>query len=67
MLRIGTSQMMYWLKRLWSDHGGQDMLEYGLLAATLAVVVAGFLPPTIMPSVSTIFSKITSALNTAPL
>ncbi len=60
-------QRLYWLKRLWSDKNGQDMLEYGLLAATLAVVVAGFLPPTIMPSVSTIFSKITSALNTAPL
>jgi Flp pilus assembly pilin Flp len=28
----------------------------------LVIVVAGFLPPTIMPSVSTIFSKITSAM-----
>jgi len=58
---------LYWIKRLWSDKSGQDMLEYGLLAATLVVVVAGFLPPSVMPSVSTIFSKITSALNTAPL
>jgi len=48
------------LTRLWRDEHGQDMIEYALLAATLAIVVAGFLPPAIMPSVSTIFSKITS-------
>ncbi len=60
-------EQLYWIKRLWLDNSGQDMLEYGLLAATLVVVVAGFLPPSVMPSVSTIFSKITSALNEAPL
>ncbi|HTA67441.1 MAG TPA: hypothetical protein VK776_04160 [Bryobacteraceae bacterium] len=48
------------LTRLWRDEHGQDMIEYALLTATLAIVVAGFLPPAIMPSVSTIFSKITS-------
>jgi Flp pilus assembly pilin Flp len=36
------------------------MIEYALLCATLAIVVAGFLPPAVMPAVSTIFSKITS-------
>ena len=50
------------LKRLWREQSGQDMIEYALLCATLAIVVAGFLPPNIMPSVSTIFSKITSSL-----
>ena len=49
------------LKLLWHEQSGQDMIEYALLCATLAIVVAGFLPPTIMPSVSTIFSKITSS------
>lgn len=49
------------LKLLWLEQSGQDMIEYALLCATLAIVVAGFLPPTIMPSVSTIFSKITSS------
>ncbi len=44
------------------DRRGQDMIEYALLAATIAIVVAGFLPPSIMPSVSTIFSKITSSM-----
>jgi Flp pilus assembly pilin Flp len=51
---------LYILKRLWSDESGQDMIEYALLCATLAIVVAGFLPPAVMPSVSTIFSKLTS-------
>jgi Flp pilus assembly pilin Flp len=50
------------LLRLFKDERGQDLIEYALLAATIAVVVAGFLPPAIMPSVSTIFSKVTSSM-----
>ena len=49
--------------RLWLDVRGQDMIEYALLAASIAVVVAGFLPPQVMPAVSTIFSKIVSGFN----
>jgi Flp pilus assembly pilin Flp len=49
--------------RLRRDNNGQDMIEYALLAAALAVIVAGFLPPAIMPAVSTIFSKIISGFN----
>lgn len=48
--------------RLWREVTGQDLIEYALICATLAVVVAGFLPPTIMPAVSTIFSKISSSI-----
>jgi Flp pilus assembly pilin Flp len=48
---------------LWNDVHAQDMIEYALLAAALAVVVAGFLPPQIMPAVSTIFSKVISGFN----
>ena len=51
------------LERLWRDESGQDMIEYSLLAAALVVVVAGFLPPSIVPSVSTIMSKISASLN----
>lgn len=47
---------------LWKQEAGQDLIEYALITATLAVVVAGFLPPSIMPSVSTIFSKISSSM-----
>lgn len=50
-------------RRLRTDHRGQDMIEYALLAAALAVVVAGFLPPTIMPAITTIFSKVVSGFN----
>jgi Flp pilus assembly pilin Flp len=39
------------------------MIEYALLAAAIAVIVAGFLPATVMPSVSTIFSKVVSGFN----
>ncbi len=50
------------LSRLWREDEGQDLIEYALLSATLAVVVAGFLPPAVMPAVSTIFSKISSTM-----
>jgi Flp pilus assembly pilin Flp len=50
------------LQFFWKDRRGQDMIEYALLAAAVAVIVAGFLPPAVMPSVSTIFSKITSSM-----
>lgn len=46
-----------------SDNRAQDMIEYSLLAAAIAVIVAGFLPPAIMPSVSSIFSKVVSGFN----
>ncbi|HTR34312.1 MAG TPA: hypothetical protein VMH80_00320 [Bryobacteraceae bacterium] len=48
------------LVRLWREQRGQDFIEYALLAAAIAIVVAGFLPPQVLPSVSTIFYKITS-------
>jgi Flp pilus assembly pilin Flp len=49
--------------RLWTDARGQDMIEYALLAAAIAVVIAGFLPPVIMPAVSSIFSKVVSSFS----
>jgi Flp pilus assembly pilin Flp len=54
--------MRYRMRSLWKEQGGQDLIEYALLAAAVAVIVAGFLPPQILPSVSTIFSKITSSI-----
>jgi len=52
-------------RRFWTDVQGQDTVEYALLAGLIAVVVAGFLPPTVGPAVSTIFSKILSSFNAA--
>ncbi|HEV1287550.1 MAG TPA: Flp family type IVb pilin [Bryobacteraceae bacterium] len=54
-------KLYYSVYRVWRDGRGQDMIEYALLAAALAVTVAGFLPSTLMPSVSTIFSKLVSS------
>jgi len=52
-------------RSLWLDNKGQDLIEYALLTATLALVVAAFLPPQLMPAVSSIFSKITSIIGIA--
>ena len=51
------------IRSIWRDRRGQDMIEYALLAASLVIVVAGFLPPTIMPSISKVFSTVTSMMN----
>ena len=48
---------------LWTNRQGQDLIEYALIAGLVAVVVAGFLPPAVMPAISTIFSKIISGFN----
>jgi len=58
--------MIQLLKSIWLRNEGQDLIEYALLAATLAVVVAGFFPPTVMPAVSSIFSRISELLSSAP-
>ena len=55
--------MLIRLLIFWKHEAGQDLIEYALITATLAVVVAGFLPPSIMPSVSSIFSKISSSMS----
>ncbi len=54
------------LRHLWFDRSGQDMIEYALLAAALVIVVAGFLPPVIAPLISNIFSTVSSMLSAAP-
>ena len=41
---------------------GQDLIEYGLMAAAVLVAVAAILPTTLMPTVSNVFSKIGSVL-----
>ncbi len=44
------------------DRKGQDMVEYSLAAAFIAIAVAAFLPPTIAPAMSTVFSKIVAVM-----
>jgi Flp pilus assembly pilin Flp len=54
-----------WLDRLWKDQRGQDMIEYGLMACAVLVAVAAILPTTLMPTVSNIFSRISSVLGSS--
>jgi Flp pilus assembly pilin Flp len=42
------------------DRRGQDLIEYALLAASIAVAVGATFPQTIGPSVCAIFSKVIS-------
>jgi Flp pilus assembly pilin Flp len=45
---------------------GQDLIEYALLSAFIAVAVAAFFPTEIVPSISTVMSKVAAILNKAP-
>ncbi|MBS1834048.1 MAG: Flp family type IVb pilin [Acidobacteria bacterium] len=57
-LQIRMYQALGYLAR---DTKGQDLIEYALLAASIAVAVAATFPQTIAPAVSSIFSRIISS------
>jgi pilus assembly protein Flp/PilA len=50
--------------RIWKDTRGQDMIEYALLAAFVAVGSVAALPG-LSTSISTIFSKVGSVMSNA--
>jgi len=50
--------------RIWRDTGGQDMIEYALMAGFVAVA-AGALMPGVSTSISTVFSKVSSVMTLA--
>jgi Flp pilus assembly pilin Flp len=52
------SRMRSAVWRLWSDRRAQDLVEYSLAAAFVAVAVSAFFPPAISPAISGIFSRI---------
>lgn len=49
--------------RLKRDRRAQDLIEYALLAAFIAVAVAAIFPTDIAPNISKTFSKVTVYLN----
>lgn len=51
------------LKQLGNDRRGQDLVEYALMAASVAVAAGAIFPTTIAPGISIIFSKIQSGLD----
>ncbi len=52
--------------RLWSDRRAQDLVEYSLAAAFVAVAVSAFFPPSIAPSISSVFSKVVDLFGQTP-
>ena len=48
------------LRRLRTETRGQDLIEYALMAGFVAVAAGAIFPAALMPSVSTIFSKLGS-------
>jgi pilus assembly protein Flp/PilA len=52
--------------KVWKDTHGQDLIEYALMAGFVAVS-AGAIMPGVANSISTVFSKISSALTAASL
>ncbi|MEO8661939.1 MAG: Flp family type IVb pilin [Bryobacteraceae bacterium] len=59
---LQTSRWSPLLAQTARDESGQDLIEYAMLIAFLALAVAAFLPPTLAPAISGIFSKITTIL-----
>lgn len=55
---------LIWKLRIWKDTRGQDLIEYALMAGFVAVA-AGAIMPNVATSISTIFSKVSSALSAA--
>jgi Flp pilus assembly pilin Flp len=52
------------LKKLWGNQHGQDLIEYALLAAFLAVAV-GALSPSVATDICTMFSRVATVLTAA--
>ncbi len=50
--------------KIWHDTKGQDLIEYALMAGFVAVA-AGAIMPGVSASISTVFSKIDSAMSGA--
>ncbi len=51
------------LRNVAQNCSGQDMIEYALLAASVAVLVAASIPNQVVPVMSTLYSKLSASLN----
>lgn len=54
--------MKAFFKRFWEDTEGQDLVEYALAAGMVAVAAVAAMP-TLSATISTVFSKIASIIN----
>ena len=53
-----------WLRFVRDTHG-QDLIEYALLCGMVAVAAAAIFPTTLMPHISTVYSKVNSIMSQA--
>ena len=61
--RTGRNIMTFW-KRFWLETEGQDLVEYALAAGMVAVAAVAAMPA-LSTTVSTVFVKIGSIINSA--
>jgi pilus assembly protein Flp/PilA len=64
--RIGCSReelMLAPFKALWNDESGQDLVEYALLVALIAIIVIAALR-LLGPTIANVFNNIESELST---
>jgi pilus assembly protein Flp/PilA len=55
---------MTYLRAFWKDQQGQDLVEYALIAALLALAAVATMP-TLGTSINAVFTKITTTLDGA--
>ena len=65
MLGNIKSKLLRLIRRQANDKRGQDLIEYALMAAFIAVAIGATFPTTIGPNICTIFSKVQSNLTQA--
>ncbi|MCU1339478.1 MAG: Flp/Fap pilin component [Bryobacterales bacterium] len=63
MTTIAT--LFRWARQFRADQRGQDLIEYALVAALVVVAVVSGLAPWVGPTLSTIFSKVGSVLDSS--
>ena len=59
---MNTKALSYQVSRLLADVRAQDLIEYALMAGFVAVAGGAIFPATIVPGISSIFSKIVSSM-----
>ncbi len=52
---------LLWLRQLWKKQRGQEMIEYALLGAAVALSAGAVIPP-MLPTMSGIYSKVIALL-----
>jgi Flp pilus assembly pilin Flp len=60
MIALSLHSIKKIISKLQANTEGQDLVEYALLTGFMVVAVWAFFPTSVVPSISTIFSRLTS-------